>query len=123
MATTIWQVLIVENKLLLGGGIERLLAGESHLNIVGITPSDETSLIDMINHLQPDVIILDQATPLTNSVRLLTCLKDYPRVRLVGVSADDNLVQVHDKQQIQVSEATDLAAIIQQGFEAVQRET
>ena len=92
------RVLIVENESLLGAGIERLLAGETGLNVGGVTPPNETALIDTIKHLQPDVIILDEASLLTTPVKVLIDLLDYPKLWVVTVSANDNRVQISNKQ-------------------------
>ena len=91
------RVLVVENESLLGAGIERLLAGETGLNVGGATPPNETTLIDTIKQLQPDVIILDEASLLTIPIRVVNNLLDYPGLWVVMVSVNDNRVQIYHK--------------------------
>jgi len=109
--TTMQRILIVENESLLGAGIEHLLAGEADLNVVGIARADEAVLLEKIKLSQPDVVILDEATCLTNAMKLLAHLQDCPKLRVIVVSANDNVVQIFDKQQVLVNQTTDLASL------------
>ena len=109
--TTMQRVLIVENELLLGAGIEHLLAGEADLNVRGIARADEAVLLEEIKLSQPDVVILDEATCLTDPMKLLAHLQDHPRLRVIVVSANDNVVQIFDKQQVLVNQTSDLASL------------
>ncbi len=106
------RVLIVENGLLLGAGIKNLLSREADLDLVGLTPSNEAELIKNIKLFKPEVVILDEATYLTNAIRLLALLKNYPELRLVVVNTNNNLMYVYDKQKRLVSQATDLVNVI-----------
>jgi len=105
------RVLIVENESLLGAGIEHLLAHEPDLNVVGIARADEAVLLEEIKLSQPDIVILDRATCLTNAMKLLAHLQDCPKLRVIVVSANDNVVQIFDKQQVLVNQTTDLASL------------
>lgn len=107
------RVLIVENQSLLGAGIEKLLASEPNLHVMGIAPVHEAALLDEINRYQPDVIILDVITRLTNPTKLLAQLQHYPQLKLIIVNGNDNLLQIHHKQQTLITQAADLVTIIQ----------
>ncbi len=106
------RVLVVENESLLGAGIESLLTRETDLDLVGIASGNEADLIKIIEHSQPQVIILDEATYMTNSIRLLDLFRNYSELRLVLVNANDNLVHIYEKRKLLVSQAADLADIV-----------
>ena len=110
-ATTIRRVLIVENELLLGAGIEHLLAGETDLDVMGITRVDEVKLLEEIRFSQPEVVILDRATCLINPTKLITRLPDYPCLRVIVISANDNLMQIFERQQVLVTHVHGLASL------------
>ncbi len=105
-------VLIVENGSLLGAGVECLLSDEAWLCVVGVTPPDGATLIEIIKHLQPDLIILDEAYFLTLSIGLLAKLLDHPQLRVITVSANNDRVQMYHKQQLLITHATDLVHFI-----------
>jgi DNA-binding NarL/FixJ family response regulator len=106
------QVLVVETHILIGAGIHSFLAGEADLEVTGISPGNQAELIREIRRLRPDIVVLDEDSRLAEPTHLLAWLKDYPRLRLVVVSANDNRVCIYDKQQILTSQASDLLGII-----------
>jgi len=112
------RVLIVENKLLLGAGIETLLANEPEVDVIGITPVDENSLIQEIYHIQPDVVVLDAETTLIDpNNKQLSQLQENLQFRTITVSANDNLIRVYDKQEIMIVQTTNLIKIIKNNYD------
>ena len=107
------QILVVENNLLLGAGLENLLSRETNLKITGIAPRGEEELIEQIKKLRPAIVILDEATYLTHSVRLLAYLRILQKFRLVIVSANSNLIQIYHKENILLTQTIDLIKILQ----------
>lgn len=108
------HVLLVENDLLLGAGIETLLSREPNIEVIGISSCDVDELIERIRYLRPEVIILDEAIYLSYSSRLLVLLHLYHKLRLIIVSTDDNLVHIYDKKDVLLTEITDLVNIVHQ---------
>jgi stage III sporulation protein SpoIIIAA len=111
-ATDVQRVLIIENQLLLGAGVQSLLAGEADLDVIGISPVNQAELVQEIRRFRPDVVVLDEVTHLADATRLMTFLKNHPKLRVVVVSANDNLVCIYNKQQVLVRQATDLINLI-----------
>ena len=89
-----------------------MLSGETDLEVTGIAPGDQAELAQEIRRLQPDLIVLDKDSRWVDATELLATLQDYPKLRLVVVSANDNLVCIYDKQQVLTNRATDLVGII-----------
>lgn len=106
------RVLVVENDLLLGAGVESLLRREPNIDVIGISSRDEEELIKKIGCLQPAAVILDEASYLIHSIRLLAMLRKEHELRLVIVNADKNLVQVYHKQNILLTQISDLIKVL-----------
>lgn len=106
------RVLVVENDLLLGAGIENLLLRESNLDVIGISCWDEEEMIRKIRYLQPATVILDEASFLTHSIRLLARLMQDHELKLVIVNADNNMIQVYHKQNILLMQSSDLIKVL-----------
>ncbi len=115
MIAAVLQVLIVENHLLLGAGLEVWLGKEHEVTIRGSAAVGQADLLQEIRRFQPDVIILDADTLLTTPFWLLANLQDYPWLQIVLVSANNNLIQVYNKLHISATQATDLIKIIKRG--------
>ncbi|MFQ5617188.1 MAG: hypothetical protein ACE5GO_12115 [Anaerolineales bacterium] len=107
------QVLVVENDLLLGAGVEALLTREMDLNVLGITPKDEAALMVEIGAVQPQVVVLNEATRLMDPVNFLALFKKCPQLRMIVlVNASNNWVKIYNKQQVLLTQDTGLANII-----------
>jgi DNA-binding NarL/FixJ family response regulator len=104
------RVLVVGNQRLLGAGIERLLRREADLQIVGITLENQGELSWEIGSCHADVVVLDESMADPN--KLIALLKDHPGLRVLIVRAEDGLVRVYETQQVFVTQATELVALI-----------
>ena len=107
-ATGARRVLIVECESVLGVGVNSLLAGEADLEVIGIPPVGQAELMQKIRQSQPDVVILEETPP----IALQGFLCHYPELRVVVVSPSSNLVRCYHKQQVLLTQATDLIHII-----------
>ena len=103
---------MVETHILIGAGIYSFLAGETDLEVAGISPSDQAELIHEIRRLRPDIVVLDEDSRLVDPTNLLAWLEGYPKLRLVVINANDNRVSIYDKQQVLTRQASDLLDII-----------
>ena len=111
--TNVQRVLIVENKLLMGAGIERMLQNKADFEVWGVMPTDGPTLVQEILRTRPDVVIMEESPYLVDSTTLFFLLKELPELRLVVVNTEDNLIHVYDKYQIMLTHATDFMAVIQ----------
>lgn len=106
------RVLVIENESLLGAGVERLLAVEESLDVFGISPKNGIVLIQEIERFRPDVIVLDMDTELASSAELLTCLSDFPQIRIIALRLDGSLMSVYEKEDIAIAQTSDFVAAI-----------
>lgn len=107
----IQNVLIVENKILLGASIQNLLAN-MNFNVCGIMPQTEIDLIKAIWSVRPDVVILNEDSRLTTPAQLLTQLKTYPNLRLIVVNTNDHTIKIYDQKELKTSAPGSLALAI-----------
>jgi DNA-binding NarL/FixJ family response regulator len=112
--TTTQRVLVIDNRSIMGAGVETLLSDTRHLQVIGTTPQDEDSLVNDVWQFSPDVIILSNQSRLTDPARLMTLLKSYRSFRLIVVSEDDNTMEVYEKRQMTARRRSDLATAVQQ---------
>jgi DNA-binding NarL/FixJ family response regulator len=83
------RILLYGNSLVLGG-IGASLRAEGQFEVVPLPPSlPATSDVEA---LAPDVIIFDIETP--GSAAAFSSLESHPELILLGVSPDDNVVQL-----------------------------
>jgi DNA-binding NarL/FixJ family response regulator len=108
------RVLIIDNRSIMGAGIETLLSDTRHLQIIGTAPQDENDLVNDVWQYSPDVIILSNQSQLTDPARLMTLLKRYRSFRLIVVNEDDNSMEVYEKRRVVARQRSDLATAVQQ---------
>ena len=106
------RVLIVENQTLLGAGVHSLLGDETGLEIRGISPHDQTELIQDVRCFQPDIVIMDKVSHLIAPLNLMAALENHSQLQVIVVSADDNQVCIYDKRQLLVRQAADFLDMI-----------
>lgn len=106
------RVLIVESELLLGAGVESILAGHTGLDVAGISPCDQAVLVEEIRVFRPDIVVMDVVTRFASATNLLALLEDCPKLRVLVMSVDDNRICVYDKREVLVTQVRDLLDII-----------
>jgi hypothetical protein len=109
-ATALRRVFVVENTTLLGAGISSLLTRQTDLRVGGMTPEDDMALLQELRRFKPDVVVLDEAT--TDATRLCGLLRSVPELRVVVVSAYDDLVRMYAQRQVIVTTADELITLI-----------
>lgn len=108
------RVLIIDNRSIMGAGVETLLSDTKHFQVIGTSPRDENDLVSDVWQYSPDVIIISSQSQLTDPARLMTLLKRYRSFRLIVVSEDDNTMEVYEKRRVTARQRSDLATAVQQ---------
>ena len=106
------RVLIVQNELLLGAGLQALLAHETDLEVIGISPHDQAELAQDIRQIRPDIVFLDEDSYLVDAGELLILLQDLPKLRVMVINTNDNLLHIYDVQQVMILSTTQLINLI-----------
>ncbi|HWX41589.1 MAG TPA: response regulator transcription factor [Blastocatellia bacterium] len=81
------QVLIAENLTIVRAGIRALLDRNSDVRVVG-EASDGREAIQLVEKLQPDVVLMSIALPAINGMEAMARIaREFPKVRVVIVSS------------------------------------
>ena len=113
------RVVIVGTDSLLDEGIKKLLAHEPDLEVSSIAYTDEATFLQDVSQAHPDVILLNEASPL-DSARIFALLKNIEipipaTLRVIVVRADDNAIDVYQKQHVIATRRDDLFTFIRGG--------
>jgi DNA-binding NarL/FixJ family response regulator len=106
------RVLVVENQLLLGAGIQKFLSDETDFEVIGSSPCNQLELVREIRQLRPDVVFLDIDSRLADAIDLLTFLENLPDLRVILVSTDHDRIQIYTRREVLIQHPTDLFGII-----------
>jgi hypothetical protein len=100
------RVFIVASHPLFAQGVESLLDGQPGLAVVGMGAAD-LDVMDQIRDLRPDVVVLDADSESQSSL-LPQLLRENLGVKLVGLTLEDNRIDIYYQQQIIGTDVGDL---------------
>ena len=99
---------------LLTQAVEFFLKGEETWQVIRIPADQNTeSLFDQVEKIHPDVIILHTGNCADSTNLPLQLLQDYPNLRVITTSLENNQMQVYSKQSIRLRKASDLLSIVE----------
>jgi hypothetical protein len=104
------RVFIVASHPLFAQGVESLLHGQPGLAVVGMGDA-ELGVVDKIRELRPDVVVLDADSDTQTSL-LPVLLRENLGVKLVGLTLEDNRIDVYYQHQIIGTDVGDLVEAI-----------
>lgn len=107
------RVLVVHSNLLLIAGVESLLLRELDLVVKGTPLTSKEALLNEIEKFKPHVILLDQSLQLSEFLLSIITLNEFSDIRLMVINVENNLVNVLDKYQIEVTQGKDLLNALQ----------
>lgn len=99
---------------LLSTSVELLLTAQKGWKVINI-PIEETldALMKAMDEVKPDIVIIPREDH-ADHLKLPTVLFDnYPKLKVITVSPDNNLMEVYSKQDILISSAFDLISAIE----------
>ena len=114
------RVLVVDGNSLLSSGVRSLLEHEADLRVLGSDSADEGALVIALETFNPCVVLLDASSPLTSTVRLRALATGSSALRIVVMSAERNIAEMYDRQEVPVAEAASLLTVIRHGECAAQ---
>jgi DNA-binding NarL/FixJ family response regulator len=106
------RVIIVLDESVIGRGVERLLSREMDLNVTGVPFIDDKALIDLIEKIQPDVVIVDGSLIFGRRIDFLSLLRSGLNMSVLVLSNQDNRINIYNHQEILVTQSTDLISAI-----------
>jgi hypothetical protein len=94
--------------------MEFFLKAEETWQVIRISPDQSIdTLSEQIKRIQPDVIILHTGNCASNTSLPIQLIQEYPNVRVITASLENNQMQVYSKQSIRLRKASDLLSIIE----------
>jgi DNA-binding NarL/FixJ family response regulator len=90
------RVLLVDDHAVVRHGLEKLLMTEAGIEVVGMA-ADGREALELVRHLQPDVVLMDLAMPGLNGVdatRLIAA--EHPGVRVVVLTSFSDEARIAD---------------------------
>ncbi len=109
------RVLIMENGSLFDEAMKALLTHETGLAVSGVPYADETTFLNDVSRMCPDVIVLNDAGPL-DAAQLCKLLEHVPvreALWVIVIRSDDNMIDLYKKHSVVASQSHDLIALIQ----------
>jgi hypothetical protein len=104
------RVFIVASHPLFAQGVQSLLDGQPGLAVVGMDTAD-LDVIDKIRQLRPDVVVLDADSDAQMTL-LPTLLRENLGVKLVGLTLEDNRIDIYYQQQFVGTDVADLVEAV-----------
>ena len=104
------RVFIAASHPLFAQGVQSLLDGQPGLSVVGMGTAD-LNVIDNIRQLRPDVVILDADSD-AQTVLLPALLRENLGVKLVGLTLEDNRIDIYYQQQFVGTDVADLVEAV-----------
>jgi hypothetical protein len=102
---------------LLAQAVEFFLKAEDTWQVIRISADQSVEdLFEQIKRIQPDVIILHTGNCAGNTSLAIQLLQDYPNLRVITTSLEDNQMQVYSKHSLMVRKVSDLLSIIEDRY-------
>ena len=106
------RVLLIQSDDLFSGGISRLLKEYPDITLLDKTIRDISHLIEEINEYLPNILILKNNLELFSSTCMIEVLNKYPDMRILSIDEKKNIIHVYDKQEVHVTESSDLYSLL-----------
>lgn len=106
------RVLVFNTDLPLAAGVESLLVGEGDFLVKSVIMDEGKDLSSELESFRPEVVIFDGNLHLSGLYNLVLILKSFPRVRIIVLVTEGNIIQILDKQEVVVTHAKDLAEAV-----------
>lgn len=96
------HIFVVNNGLLFEEGLVRLLVSREGLDVLSIDFANEEALVREIETLCPNVVIINRegSIDLARFFNILMGLPDFNRLQILIVSANSNMIDVYENQQV-----------------------
>lgn len=106
-------IILWGEDVLLLKAVELLLNTKENWKVVRLSDQwDDNTLIREVKNVHPDVFVLHEGTFFEKQHLLTKFVQDFPKLRVVSINLDDNLLEIYNKQTIQIKEASELLSII-----------
>lgn len=95
-------VLVLESEKLLTDGVYSILSSHPEF-VVACVPFTELGMLDAPEHIEPDVVIMDQELVANNISAVMHLIDRHPKVRLIVLGVNNNVLHIFDKYVVNVA--------------------
>ncbi|MGI6037030.1 MAG: response regulator [Limnochordia bacterium] len=89
------KVLIADDHELIRQGLEKILNLETHIKVVG-QAADGQEVLDLVEQLEPDVVLMDINMPVLNGLEATERLREsFPHVQIIVLTIHDDEDYLH----------------------------
>ena len=107
-------IVVWGNDDLLGSSIEYFLSGKEGWKVYCVSKEEELdALIQAAGNEPIDLLILHHGDKKDIADSPFRLLQDYPSMRVISISLENNVMEVYSKQKILVQQASDLIMAIE----------
>ena len=109
-----WRVLIVGTGTLLEEGVKSLLAHEADIRVSEIVYASESTFIQDVPGMNPDVIVFHETGPL-NSGRIFELLKAIPEMgtlRVIILRSSNATIDFYEKRTLNATRSQDFINLV-----------
>lgn len=106
------QVLICHCVMLLGLGVESMLAQSAQFDVMSSYPKDLSDILALVRRYRPDVVILGGCFDISQNAIFSELLAREPHLRVISVHTDNNWLQIYQRRDVLVTPASNLVQII-----------
>jgi two-component system response regulator DegU len=86
------KVLLVDDSAIIRKAIKSVLDNQSEIRVIGEC-KDGKEVIPFLQHLKPDVILMDYRMPILNGIEATKLVKDlFPEIKVIGFSCNDDII-------------------------------
>ena len=99
---------------LLSSSVELFLTAQKGWEVISISNEESfDALLLAMDKVHPDVVIIQQGDRSANSSLPMQLIQDFPGLKVITMSLQDNLMEVYSKQNILVKAASDLISVVE----------
>ncbi len=86
------KVLLVDDSAIVRKTIKTTLHNHPEIQVIGEC-EDGKEVIPLLQHLKPDVILMDYRMPILNGIETTKLVKDlFPEIKVIGFSCNDDII-------------------------------
>lgn len=98
---------------LLSSSVELFLAAQKGWKVINVFDEDNPeTLIKTVDSIHPDIVIMQKGDLAIHSNLPTILLHDHPKLKVVTINQNNNMMEVFSKQNILITSASDLISVV-----------
>ena len=98
---------------LLSSSVELFLTAQQGWDVHNVSHQGNLeTLIQVVDKVNPDVIVFNQDNSIGDPDLPTTILKNHPGLKVIGISLENNIMEVYCKQNVLIESVSDFISVI-----------